>query len=102
MLEGFHKALDRELGPAPGTQGGPAVRDPWIRDWPLLLGLALSAALVVVSVLIGASSAARATPATPKAASAGAGISGEVVDVGESNDAAAPSAEPAKNAHASK
>ena len=101
MFDRFHATLDRELGPAPGAQGGPPVRDPWIRDWPLLLGLALSAALVVASMLIGVSTARPAAPPKP-VAGAGAGISGEVVDVGEGEPAPAEAKPRAKAAAAPK
>jgi hypothetical protein len=81
----FERNLDRELGPASRT-GPRAVRDPWLKDWPLLLGLLVSAALILGSMAVRGSDAAPA--ATPKAAaSPGSGISGEVVDVGDGSTA---------------
>jgi hypothetical protein len=100
MFDRFHSTLDRELGPAPGAQGGPPVRDPWVRDWPLLLGLVVSAALVAASMLIGGSPARPAATASKPAAAVGTGITGEVVDVGEGESGAAE-AKPHKNDAAS-
>lgn len=85
----FDRRLDRELGPAPGD-GREPVRDPWLRDWPLLLGLVLSALLVAASLLVSGPNAAPAK-APAAAASAGSAIPGEVVDVGE-GDVPAPEA----------
>jgi hypothetical protein len=97
MFDRFQSTLDRELGPAPSAHGGPPVRDPWIRDWPLLLGLALSAALVAASMLIGGSAARPAAAASKTVAAPGTGATGQVIDVGEAPalDMAKPGKKPA-------
>ena len=101
----FERRLDRELGPAaPGRQAG---RESWLRDWPLILGLVLSAALVVGAMAVRGPNNKPVKPPTA-VASAGAEIPGEVVDVGEADagdapDAAAPKdAAPAKKPAATK
>lgn len=97
MFESFHKTLDRELGPAAGGEGGPPGRDSWLRDWPLLLGLVLSAALIAVSTMVSGSDARPSADTAPKGATAAAGaVPGEVVDVGPAEAPDAPEAEPKK------
>lgn len=100
MFESFHRTLDRELGPAGGAKGGPPARDAWLRDWPLLLGLVLSAALIAVSTLVSGSHARPSAQTAPKAAAAAGAVPGEVVDVGpaEAPDAAEPKPKKAKKA----
>jgi hypothetical protein len=96
----FDRSLDRELGPAPRR----AAREPWLRDWPLLLGLFLSAALIAGSLAVRGPHAKPAKSPTA-ATSAAAAIPGEVVDVGEdpatdapeaAGEGDTPAAEPAK------
>jgi len=91
MFDNFQKSLDRELGPVGEGSGRPPARDPWLRDWPLLLGLVLSAALIAASTMLGSSQARPAGAAPSKAATAaGSAVPGEVVDVGDSDALAEP------------
>jgi hypothetical protein len=91
MWRSFEKTLDRELAPAAQVQGGAPARDPWLRDWPLLLGLVAAAALIALSTTLGPPEARPAGAAPSKAATgAGAGAPGEVVDVGGSDVALDP------------
>ena len=95
MFRSFARSLDRELGPARSAHGraGAPARDSWLRDWPLMLGLVLSAALIGLSSTIGDSDA-RSTPMKrPAAQTPGSVVPGEAIDVGQSeapaDDAAA-------------
>ena len=89
MARWFDRTLDRELGPA--GSGRRSARDSWLRDWPLLLGLVLSAALIAGSTAVRGSDAEPAE-ASKASAQAGSGVTGQVVDVGEGQPPAAPEA----------
>jgi hypothetical protein len=86
----FRGSIDRELGLAEAADAR-ARRRSWLRDWPLVLGLAVSAALIAGSILIGGSQAKPAAK-QPKEAAPGLTVSGEVVDVGEPAPAVDPEA----------
>ena len=102
MLRRFERSIDRELGPAAQEQEGAPARDPWLRDWPMLLGLVVSAALIAGSTSIAGSEARPDGPKAPKSATAAAGADpGEVVDVGEP-EAEQPRAEPVPEKQATK
>ena len=83
----LERGIDRELGPS--DEAEQRARDgSWLRDWPLLLGLVLSAALVAASTTVGGPPAA---PASVVDGQKSAGeVRGEVVDVGEEDAVAAP------------
>jgi hypothetical protein len=99
MFDSFQRTLDRELGPAGGAQGAPPARDSWLRDWPLLLGLVVSAALIVVSTMVSGSHARPSGQIAPKeATAAGGAVPGEVVDVGPAEAPEEPKAKKAKKA----
>jgi hypothetical protein len=78
----LERSIDRELGPVAGGSAPRSARDSWLRDWPLLLGLVLSASLIVASAIAGHSQA-RPDVSAIGSRSAGAGaMPGDVVDVG--------------------
>lgn len=82
------RSIDRELGSDRGA--APAGRrESWLRDWPLLLGLVLSAALVAASTTVSGSHQRPEAMlgGSTKAAAAGA-VPGAVVDVGQAERAA--------------
>ena len=85
------RSLDRELGPAPGEQRR-AVRDSWLRDLPLLLGLAASACLIGASTTVGTPDRPAPSIAGKPAAAGPGNAPGTVVDVGDGTSHAAPAA----------
>ena len=77
----FGRRIDDLLGPA--GDGAPQTRrDSWLREWPLLTGLACSLALIGGATLVDAPEAPPVAVAKADAAAADYS-SGEVVDVGE-------------------
>ena len=95
------RSIDDLLGPVGDDAHAPrASAGGWLREWPLLLGLACSLGLIGGAMLVDAPDAPPVAQA--KASPAAADYSaGEVVDVGEGDPAgtaAEPSAAPAKPA----
>jgi hypothetical protein len=85
--------IDELLGPDDGEPRGPR-RDSWLREWPLLLGLAFSLALIAGAMVIGGPEAPPVSVA--KADAVAADFSdGQVVDVGDDEVAAAGDPSPA-------
>jgi hypothetical protein len=91
------RSIDRELGlEAPG-EGRNRAPESWLRDWPLLLGLVLSASLIAASTTVsGGPDRPHAKVASSNAAEVGS-VPGHAVDVGEA-DAPAP-AQPRAGKH---
>jgi hypothetical protein len=92
------RSLDRELGPPTAAERRRAAGESWLADWPLLLGLVLSACLIAGSTLAGGEPP-RPKPSLGGAQAAGGPgeIPGSVVDVGDS-DGSEPRSSGAGNA----
>lgn len=88
------RSIDDLLGPAGDDADGRGSRaGGWLREWPLLLGLACSLGLIGGAMLVGAPDAPPVAQAKASPAAAADYSAGEVVDVGE-DDAAETAAEP--------
>ncbi|MEA2444122.1 MAG: hypothetical protein QOJ12_1414 [Thermoleophilales bacterium] len=82
MIGDRKRSIDRVLGAAPGEPEHDVAQS-WLRDWPSLIGLAGSAALIAVWIAMGGApdEPAAAVPAKPTAAARYG--PGEVVNVGD-------------------
>jgi hypothetical protein len=93
MLGSRRRTIDDLLGPTPEDRASAAApRDSWLREWPLVVGLFASTALIAASTSVGGSEARMPSTGKPQTVAAGDYAAGEVVDVGDDPAASAPAA----------
>jgi hypothetical protein len=100
MLGSTKRSIDDLLGPPDAGSGGagPARTGggSWLRELPLLLGLACSLALIVGAMLLNGPAAPPVTVAKPQSAAAGDYSAGDVVDAGDDEVVTEGGAAPAR------